>query len=301
MESSGEGKNVYRKIYRKQNAVFFGAAVMLAAVALVIWVLVMGARASAQKREPGYLKADGGKVGITQGVLDYLGAMPEIRAATALLAFEGSIAMGDYQWNGTIWGLAFAGADLRFGYGGGDLEGGSLPTVVFAHRVSEDFVRRDGEKIGEKERSMLEKKMTEEELSLSWGELEPVEGDPAASRTADGSTVQVRFGGILKEAGDLLDRSVMIPLREASRMQRIQGNTGVPQGLLIEVEHIQDAKKVIAALQKMGIQSENPYEEALGRVEEQEKTLRVYFCMALLLLLFSALYVKSLLREPLAA
>lgn len=301
MESSGEGKNVYRKIYRRQNAVFFGAAVMLAAAALVIWVMVMGARASAQKREQGYLKAEADKVGITQEVLDYLGAMSEVRAATGLLAFEGSIAMGDYQWNGTVWGLDFEGADLRFRYGGGDLEGGSLPSVVFAHRVSEDFVRRDGEKMGEKERSMLEKKMTEEELSLSWVELEPVEGDPATSRPADGSTVQVRFGGILKEAGDLLDCSVMIPLREASKMQRIQGNTGEPQGLLIKVEHIQDAKKVIAALQKMGIQSENPYEEALGRVEEQEKTLRVYFCMALLLLLFSALYVRSLIREPLAA
>lgn len=301
MESSGEERNVYRRIYRRQNAVFFGAAVMLAAAALVIWVLVMGARASVQKREPGYLKADGGKVGITQGVLDYLGTMPEIRAATALLTFEGSIAMGAYQWNGTIWGLAFEGADLRFGYGGGDLEGGSLPSVVFAHGVSEDFVRRDGEKMGEKERSMLEKKMTEEELSLSWGEQEPEEGDPAPSRPDGGSREQVRFGGILKEAGELLDRSVMIPLREASRMQRIQGNTGNPQGLLIEVEHKQDAKKVIAALQKIGLQSENPYEEALGQVEEQEKTLRVYFCMALLLLLFSALYVRSLIREPLAA
>ena len=76
---------------------------------------------------------------------------------------------------------------------------------------------------------MLEKKMTEEELSLSWVELEPVEGDPATSWPADGSTVQVRFGGILKEAGDLLDCSVMIPLREASKMQRIQGNTGNPR------------------------------------------------------------------------
>ena len=66
-------------------------------------------------------------MGITQEVLDYLGAMSEVRAATGLLAFEGSIAMGDYQWNGTVWGLDFEGADLRFRYGGGDLEGEACP------------------------------------------------------------------------------------------------------------------------------------------------------------------------------
>ena len=301
MESSGEEKNVYRRIYKRQNAVFFGVAVMLAAAALVLWVLVMGAKTSAQRREHGYLKAAGDKVELTQSVLDYLGAMSEIRAATALLEFEGSITMGDYLWTGTVWGLAFEGADLRFSYGGGNLEGGSMPPVVFAHRVSEDFVRRDGEKMGEKEKSMLAKKMTEEELAISWGETEMGEGEePPSDRRTNDRTERVRFGGILKEAGDLLDNSIMIPLQEAARMQRIQGNTGEPRGLLVEVEHIQDAKTVISALQKMGIQAENPYEEVLRQVEEQEKTLRVYFCMAVLLLLFSALYVRSLLREPLA-
>lgn len=239
---------------------------------------------------------------ITQEVLDYLGSMPQVRQATALLEIPADMRMGEYAWSGTMWGVDFAGADFAMAEGNMQEEGSNLLRLVLGSQIPGGFVRSDGAEMEEQEKRNLEQRLMEEEILVSAQEESM---DPGAESTSGGEeqtsagkpAEHARFSGLLRKTDGVLDQAVLIPLSNALRMRRKQGMEAVPHGLLIEMKHMQDTKTVVEALQKIGIQAENPYEASLEDLDAREQNLRIYFCMSLLLLIFSALYVKNLVWE----
>ena len=334
MKNEKKKVNIYRRIYEKQNVVFLGGSAFLTALIFLTAVCIMGAGSTRAKRTAGQFLTDGGKMKVTQELLDYLAAMPEIKSATPLIELPASLKLNRYSWNGSILGVDFRSHEFDLLSESG-ITGGNAIQLVFGNKIAEEFIDEEGEKINESKVPVFLQKLKEQQIELRMdGEQPGEESDPAAGQGAAAAApgtgnmaetaapgtgsiaetaapgtgsmaetaapetgIMAETVGFLKAVGEESDRHIYMDLTKVRQILRSQGNDDTYHKLLIEVWHRKDAAKVQSALEKTGFTGVNPYKAEMSDLEGAEKQLRIYFCLSMLLLLFSGLYIKNLIWE----